>query len=476
MRVSEPTVNRQGTGITVTFNIDEGLPYKVGDINVSGELKFPESELRDKLTLKSGALFRGSTLQHDVLTLSDFYSNRGYAFVNVDPRTQLDPVNHHDQRDFRDRSGPSGPGRSDQDFRQHQDLRQGDPPRDADPGAGALLGGGNPPSKARLDRLDFFEETRISTTPANQPDRIDLDVDVHEKKTGSFQAAGGFSTASSIFGDFRIGNTNLFGGGQAILLDATVGFLFQNYSISYTEPYFLDIPLTAGLEIYDSTIDYSNFNRGAAGLSVRTIYPFAELGLKKIGPFSMEDVSAGLQYRFESVGITGITSPLTVYDIRRYKGYTQTSEIAPSIRRFTVNNPIDPRNGSVQTLTVQVAGLGGSNYFVKGVFHTRYFFSFIDNPEFGNWVYSIGGDYGIGNNLKSGTGGELPLSERFFPGGIGGGGDVRGYELYRLGPAGSGLQQVRPADLVPGRRREQGDPAQQRDHVSQFWRDLESEA
>jgi len=39
--------------------------------------------------MKTGDLFRGSSLQHQVLALSDFYSNRGYAYVNVDPRTQL---------------------------------------------------------------------------------------------------------------------------------------------------------------------------------------------------------------------------------------------------------------------------------------------------------------------------------------------------------------------------------------------------
>ena len=337
VRVSEPMVTRKASGLTVTYNIDEGRPYTVGEIEISGELKSPVSELRDRLTLKSGELFRGSTLQHDVLTLSDFYSNRGYAFVNVDPRTQLDPANHVIAVTFAinpghlvlvDRIRISGNTKtSDKVIRREMRIQEQEPYsaeeiRD---------------SKSRLDRLGFFDETRIATTPGNRPDRIDLGVDVHEANTGSFQAAGGFSTASSVFGDFRIGNTNLFGGGQAILLDATVGFLFQNYSISYTEPYFLDIPLTAGLELYDSTIDFQEFNRTAAGFSVRTLYPFTELGLKKIGPLSMDNVSAGLQYRFESVGITGITSPLTVFDIRRYKGYTQTSEIAPSIRRFSVN-------------------------------------------------------------------------------------------------------------------------------------------
>src|SRR5208337_3959763 len=170
-------------------------------------------------------------------------------------------------------------------------------------------------SKSRLDRLGFFEETRVATEPATQPDRINLDVNVREANTGSFQVAGGFSTASSVFGDFRIGNTNLFGGGQSVSLDATVGFLFQNFSLSYTEPYFLDMPLSAGGELYDSKIFYFNFNRSAAGFELNTYYPFTELGLKKVGPFSMENVSAGLQYKFEDVGISGVNSPFTTLDI-----------------------------------------------------------------------------------------------------------------------------------------------------------------
>jgi len=49
-------------------------------------------------------------------------------------------------------------------------------------------------------------------------------------------------------------------------------------------------------------------------------------------------------------------------------------------------------------------------------------------------VFSPGVTYGIGTSLGGGKGSELPLYERFFPGGLGGSGDVRGYQLYSLGP------------------------------------------
>ena len=89
VQVAQPQVVRNGTQITIMITIDEGTPYRVGRINIEGNLKFPRRELRRLLTMKSGQLFRGSALQRQVLALSDFYSNRGYAYVNIDPRTQL---------------------------------------------------------------------------------------------------------------------------------------------------------------------------------------------------------------------------------------------------------------------------------------------------------------------------------------------------------------------------------------------------
>ena len=430
VHVAQPLITRNGSQLTITIAIEEGIPYRVGTITLSGDLKAPEKELRDKLTLKPGEIFRGSTMQHDVLTLSDFYSNRGFAFVNVDPRTGLDPLHHVVDVDFAinpgqevlvDRIKITGNTKtSDKVIRREMQIQE------QEPYSAELIR----ESKARLDRLGFFSSTNITTSQGRDPSRINLDVGVTEGQTGSFQLAGGYSTSSSVFGSFRIGDSNLFGGGEAISLDASVGFLFQNYIISYTEPWFLDIPLNTGFDLFYSKLTYLNFDRSSAGFALRTLYPFEELGLKKIGPFSLRNVSAGLQYRFESVGVTGI-SGLTTFQITQFKGYSQTSEIIPSIRRFTVNNPTDPRSGSTQSLTVQIAGLGGSNYFIKGLVHQRFFYSFIDSPVWGNWVYSLGTDFGIGTSLSGGTGGELPLFERYFPGGIN---DLRGYELNRVGP------------------------------------------
>lgn len=433
VQVAQPQVVRNGTEITILIRIDEGIPYRVGRINLEGNLKFPRRELRRLLTMKSGQLFRGSALQRQVLALSDFYSNRGYAYVNIDPRTQLVHTSKRVNVVFVinpgheviiDRVNISGNTKtSDKVIRREIQVQEQEPYsaeeiRD---------------SKVRLDRLGFFTDTRITTSPAAQPDKINLDVNVTEGNTASFQVAGGFDSYQSLFGNFTLGNTNLFGGGESLILNAQVGFLFQNYSVSYTEPWFLDMPLAVGLRLFDNKTYLLSFNQSAAGFTLTTTYPLTELGFKKLGPFSLKDVQAGLGYTFQSIGITGLNQ-YTTFAILRYKGYTQTSEITPTIRRFTVDNPVDPRTGTVESLSMEFGGVGGGEEFIKAVAHFRYFYPFLKSQSLGTFVVSQGITYGIGTNLQSGTGGELPLYERFFPGGVGGPGDVRGYELYSLGP------------------------------------------
>ena len=431
--VGEPVITRHNGKLTITMDIDEGDQFKTGKVDLAGDLKVPEKDLTSKLTLKSGEVFKPSTMQHDVLTLSDFYSDRGYAFVNVEPRTQVEPDKHlvnvtfdvnPGQQVLVDRIKITGNTKtSDKVIRRELKIQEQEPYS-----ASAIR-----ISKARLDSLGIFQSTNIGTSPGRAPDRINLDVGVREGQTGSFSLAGGFDTSSSLFGNFHIGENNLFGGGQRVSFDAMVGFLFRNYSLSYTEPWFLDMPLSAGLDLYSWEQFLPSFTRNSLGFAIRTSYPLAELGLKKLGPFSLTNVDAGLTYRFESVGITGL-APFTTVQITQFKGYSQTSEVVPTVRRFTVDNVIDPHSGSVQTVTLALAGLGGTNKFVKGSLHTRFFFPIYKSPVWGEFVYGIGADYGIGTNLAGGTGGELPLVERYFPGGPFGPDAVPGYPFYSLGP------------------------------------------
>jgi outer membrane protein insertion porin family len=77
-----------------TIAIYEGPVYRAGSIAIEGRLRFPRREVESQLTMRSGQPFRSSTLQRNVLALADFYSDRGFAYVNVDPRVKMDHKRH----------------------------------------------------------------------------------------------------------------------------------------------------------------------------------------------------------------------------------------------------------------------------------------------------------------------------------------------------------------------------------------------
>ncbi len=432
VHIGDPAVARHGNSIIVTVTIDEGPIFSVGKIGVAGDLKFPRHDLTSMLTLKPDKIFSGGDMEHDVLTLSDFYSDRGYAFVNVDPRTRVDPAAHRVDVTYAitpgnevliDRIKISGNTKtSDKVIRREIRLQEQEP----------YSASKIQVSKQRLDSLGYFQSVRLSTEPARQPDKINLDVNVQEGNTASFQVGGGYDSSSSLFGTFLLQNTNLFGGGESAAFSAEIGFLFENLSVSYTEPWFLDMPLAVSMQGFDNKLFLFSFDQSEVGFLLNSGYPLADLGLRKLGPFSLEHITAGLGYQFESVGISNL-SPFTTFDIQNAKGYSRVSEFLPSLRRFTVDDARDPRSGSVESLDLEIAGLGGTP-FIKGVAHGHWFFPFIKNPTLGEWVYSPSVTFGYGTELQTGTGGNLPLYERFFPGGLNGQGQVRGYEIYSLGP------------------------------------------
>ena len=432
VHISEPTVTRVGDSLKVVFIIDEGPVFHVGTVDVAGDLKVPKKDLLSKLTVTPKEVFGGAAMQHDVLTLSEVYSDRGYAYVNVDPRTQIDPATRTVNVTYNvspgrevliDRINISGNTKTSDKVIRRELLIQ-----EQEPYSTSKI----QYSKRRLDGIGYFSNTRISTSPGPQSDKIDLEVAVQEANTASLQIGGGYDSSSSVFGNFSLGNSNLFGGGESVSASAQVGFLYQNYNMSYTEPWFLDIPLAVSLQIFYNKLFLFSFDQTNGGGSINTSYPLTELGFKKLGPIPLDNVTAGLGYQLQNVGISGI-SQFTTFDIARYKGYRLVSELLPSLRRFTVDNPTDPRSGSIMNLNLELAGLGGEG-FVKGVFHSRFFIPYIKSPKWGEWVFALGATYGIGTSLGGRNGSELPLYERFFPGGLGGEGDVRGYQLYSLGP------------------------------------------
>ena len=85
VKVKEPVVKLSDDkkNLTITIRIEEGDQFKVGDIDVKGDLLKPKAELLAMVTFKKGDIFARDVLRKNVFLLNDFYGNQGYAYVGL---------------------------------------------------------------------------------------------------------------------------------------------------------------------------------------------------------------------------------------------------------------------------------------------------------------------------------------------------------------------------------------------------------
>ena len=164
-----------------TISIYEGPLWRVGSIAIEGQLSFPRRDVESQLTMGSGQPFRGSILQRNVLALSDFYSDRGFAYVNIDPRTEMDSKRRLINVRFLIKPGD--------EIRIDQITISGNTKTPERVIRAALRihehelysARAFHESIARLIQLNLFSDTHITTEPSAKPDEINVRVTIVEK-------------------------------------------------------------------------------------------------------------------------------------------------------------------------------------------------------------------------------------------------------------------------------------------------------
>jgi outer membrane protein insertion porin family len=449
VRIDEPVVQRDQEGLKITIKIDEGDEYRVGDVDIGGDHLPDMDAVREVLTLTPGEIFRTSKLRADINTLTEAYGDEGYAFVNVAPDTRVDGEEKVVHVTYTISKGPevfidtieiSGNSKT-RDKVIRRELRLQEQQR--------FSGSRLRHSQERLQRLGFFEDVNITTRKSDVEDRLDLIVDVKEGSTGTFSAGAGISSGETFLFNLRLSEINLFGRGQRLVLSADFGSIRRNFSIDFTEPYFRDTQLTLGVSVFNWELEFDDFTRGGTGGSVRFLYPLTAFGWASIANWSLEDTRLGLEYRIEDAEISDVSSSAAT-SIRAEQGSALTSSLTPRLLRDTRNHPFDPTSGSLQDLSIEVAGLGGESRFLKAETRLRWYIPFWESESWGTFTFASGTTFGWGLGFDDRR--ELPLFERYFPGGIN---SIRGFEILSLGPQNivtDAFGRVRTRDSIGGSR------------------------
>ena len=428
VKVDQPQVERKDDGLHVTIKIDEGPQFSIGAVEVGGDQLADMTRAREALSVEGGDVFRSSKLRADITALTEVYGDEGYGFVNVTPDTRIDADAKTVDVIYNVSKGPivhidkiliSGNTKTrDRVVRRELELEE----------QRRFSGAKLRRSQLRLNRTGFFEDVNITTRKSDQEDRLDLIVDVKEGSTGTFSAGAGISSGETFLFNVRLQEINLFGRGHRLVLNADFGTLRRNFSIDFTEPYLFGTEILAGVRLFNWEFQFNDFTRGGTGASLRFLYPLTALGFQNLMGFSLEDSRIGLEYRIEQTEISDVDQ-FTSSLIRAEQGTSLISSITPRFFRDTSNHPFNPTEGSIQDFSVEIAGVGGDARFIKAEARVRWYFPIWTSEEWGTFVFSPGAryDYGWGYDDQR----ELPLFERYFPGGIN---SIRGFDILSLGP------------------------------------------
>jgi outer membrane protein insertion porin family len=346
-----------------------------------------------------------------VQALTDELGRQGYAFVDVHPEVKKDlkkrviDVNYtigESPRVFVERIDIVGNVRTlDKVVRREFRLAEGD----------AFNAAKLRRTRTRLRGLDFFDKVDVKESRGSAPDKVVLTANVTEKSTGEFSVGVGYSTTESVLGDISIRERNLLGRGQDLKLGFSLSTQRQQADLSFTEPYFLDREVAAGFDLSRRRTDYrdrSSLDQTTSIASPRFSYPITE------------NLSQQVYYRFRQDEINHVRDDASEF-IKNQEGGYVTSSIGHALTYDRRDDKIEPGHGYLLRLSQELAGVGGSEKFVRNVVTGYKYFTVTDDV-----ILTLGGEAGS----IVGLGQDVRLPSRFYLGGD----NFRGFATGGVGP------------------------------------------
>ena len=435
-------------GYIINIAMEEGPQYRIGSVNVvSNVTGLNSANLQSKLLVSPGQIYNGDAISKTAVALTRAADLAGYPFAQVHPQGDRDAaastVAVHfaidpGQKAYIERIKIRGNTKTrDYVIRREFDIGEGDAYNQV------LID----QAKRRLDALGFFKKVAISTLQGSAPDKVIVLVDVEEKSSGAFSIGGGYSTTDGFLASASISDSNFLGRGQFVKLSVSKGQYSSGYEASFSQPYFLGYRMTGGLDVYrkeQSVNVYSTFQTIVTGVTASLGIPLTDEW--SVSPhYSLYQTeifipnTAAQPYNDCTVPIPGVTpgtggaapalsataNCLTNGEaslaVKESQGRTLTSLAGVTLSYDTLDNPKDPRDGILGSVTADVAGLGGRSRFVRTTGDLRVFHPITDDFV-GVLHFQAGNIYGYGGK-KLRLADNFNLSDSlvrgFAPGGMG---------------------------------------------------------
>ena len=395
----------------VTYVLDEGNRYKVRSTNITSDIaEVKTAELTGELELNTGDWYNSDKVEKTVSALTEELGKKGFAFVDVEPELTKDMANgeiditYHiseGQRIFVDRINITGNTRThDKVIRREFRIDEGD----------AFNTSKIRDSRRNVENLDYFSKVNIDTVPTDD-NKADINVNVEEKSTGSFNVGVGYSTVNGALIRTGISENNFRGLGQRVGFDVGISQRAQEYNMSFTEPYFLNRRLRAGFDLFRTEEDYQD--EGSYDSETNG-------GRLRLGWNYTDDLSQQFRYTLRQDEIRNVDSTASPY-IKEEAGKYINSSVGQTLVYDKRDSAINPKEGYFLSFGNDVAGVGGDEKYLKFDTKAYQYYTFADYYTvklFANAGYITG----YGNE-------DVRLSNRYYLGGS----TLRGFDVAGIG-------------------------------------------
>jgi outer membrane protein insertion porin family len=406
----------------LTFDVSEGPRYRVGSLQiVSGIRTLPDKELRGLVPLSVGGWFDGTALEEGITALSTRAQNLGYAFAQVNPNVQTDPVKKtiaitlnviDGPRVYIQRIDISGNTRTeDKVIRRELTVAEGDGYNQSKIDQ----------STTNIKNLGYFKDEKLTTSPGSTPQQVILDTKVTEQATGQFSLGGGYSSDLGALVNAGLSQNNFLGTGVNASINALLAQRGTQINIGVTDPYFLDRNLIAGFDLFRTVTDsYTaasssfNYSESDVGADVRLGYRFNA------------NVRQSFTYTLSQRDVYDVPSQSSLYVLDE-QGVSSLSQISQTLTFDYVDDDLQPTSGLLVDLTTDFAGAGGTAKYIRLSPDASYYIPL--EHIFGSkaWVLKFGA---TGGDLIPILGYKDRIVDRFFLGGD----SLRGFADGGVGP------------------------------------------
>ncbi len=412
--------------------LQEGLQYKLGEVQFHGNVQFDDVDLKRTLNLASKEVLRQKDLDEGTKRVKTLYADKGYIYAGVTPQLSYDDDLKKTDITFNVVEGQVAyvqdikivGNYKTQDYviRRELLIKAGD----------KFEADRIKASASDLYNLGYFDEVNPEVEPGDSPGKEILVFRVKERKTGTISLGGGYSSVDGFIGNLKLEEANLFGKGQKVNLDLQFGANENSISIGFTEPWLFNTPTSLGLNLFDTTRIYTTAVPDPTYGSTQFYTEVSVGGSISLGRRLSRFWTINGTYLLENVQINNVGQYYQTPGTPQYiqSSNSTTSSLTPRITFDNRDNYFDTHTGWKHQLSLELAGgpLGADNNFIKLIEDSSRFiqlpldFVFAEHVRLG----AAQGYWYAGRGYS-----DVPIYEKFYAGGTD---TIRGYNERTIGP------------------------------------------